>query len=222
MPQSLTGLRNCLLEGDKSQSVSICSGLLAEGVGRKEIVLESIEGAMEKLDEKCTAEHFNLLEIMLTGRAVMACMKVLFPPEKPPENYRATLVIGSLKGDVHDLGKNIFKALCVASGYEVIDCGKDCSLETFAQRAKETRADAVGVTGLISSVVPQVKELRTNMEKQGLPNLLILAGGAALRQLSADALNVDLVAQHAFEGLRFLNDHFPEELVNQPSETHAS
>jgi methanogenic corrinoid protein MtbC1 len=210
MNSSLKDLQNLLLEGDKKRSVSLCSELLESGVSRERIILESVESAMAVLDSKCTAQQFNLLEIMLTGRAVMACMKVLFPPEAPPTVYRATLVLASLKGDVHDLGKNIFKAVCIGAGYEVIDCGKDCPPEVLATRAAESNAGAACVSGLISSVVPQVKQLKDVLENHELSGTLCLAGGAALRQLPAETLNVDFVAQDAFEGLHWLNKHFPK------------
>ncbi len=215
MGQSIDDLRELLLEGDKARAASLCSVLQSDGLGRDRIVLEGIEGAMNVLDDRCTAEHFNLLEIMLTGRAVMACLKVLFPPGATPPDYRATLVLGSLKGDVHDLGKNIFKAICLASGYQVIDCGKDCPAELLVRHAKESHADAVGISGLISSVVPKVKGIRQTLREHGLPDVLLLAGGAALRQLPADTLNVDFVAGDAFEGLHRLNRAFPAKSHSQ-------
>jgi len=81
---------------------------------------------MRQLDEKCTMEQFNLLEIMLTGRAATEVIKYLFPSGQIVTARKGTIVLAVLEGDVHDIGKNILKMILIASGYRVVDCGKNC------------------------------------------------------------------------------------------------
>jgi dimethylamine corrinoid protein len=80
---------------------------------------------MDGMSAKCTTEQFNLLEIMLTGRAAMAVAREVFP-EGPMASTRGTVVIATPQGDVHDLGKNITRMVLISKGFRVIDCGKDC------------------------------------------------------------------------------------------------
>lgn len=193
-----------LLDGDVGAALTETRNLSVAGVGTEVIVTEGVEAAMARLDAKCTVEQFNLLEIMLAGRAVMSVIRELFPA---PESYPATkgtVVVASLEGDVHDLGKNILKAVLTARRYRVVDCGKDCPLETLVDVAEKETALAVSVSGLITSVIPQVRLLRDRLTDRGLGNIVVVAGGAALKQASADSLNVDFVADTAFDGLHYL------------------
>jgi methanogenic corrinoid protein MtbC1 len=90
------------------------------------------------------------------------------------------------------------------NGYKVIDCGKDCHVDKLIETAWEQSADAICITGLITTVIPQVKTVKELAEKRGLGHIKILAGGAALKQATAKDLRVDFVADTAFDGVRFL------------------
>jgi dimethylamine corrinoid protein len=193
-----------LLDGDQVQAVVAVQKLRTDGCPRRRIITEAVEAAMERLDAKCTVEQFNLLEIMLCGRAVMGVMNALYPPDQPPPQTKATVVTGALEGDVHDLGKNILKIVLSASGYRVIDCGKDCPIQKIIDAAVQESALAVGVSGLITTVIPGLRLLRGRMIDQGLGHVKLIAGGAALKQASAESLNVDYVAQTTFDGLHYL------------------
>jgi len=197
-------LINHLLDGDQAQAVVAVKKLRMAGCPPRRIIIEAVEAAMGRLDAKCTVEQFNLLEIMLCGRAVMGVMNELYPPDQPPPQTKATVVTGALEGDVHDLGKNILKIVLTASGYRVIDCGKDCPIQKIIDAAAQESALAIGISGLITMVIPGLRRLRAKMIAQGLGHVKLMAGGAALKQASADSLNVDYVAQNTFDGLHYL------------------
>jgi 5-methyltetrahydrofolate--homocysteine methyltransferase len=170
------------------------------------VVTAGIETAMSRLDEKCTVEHFNLLEIMLAGRAVGAVIKELYPDGMPREAKKHTFLIATLQGDVHELGKNIVKSVLSAKGYCIIDCGKDCSLDRLVHTAEQERVQAMLISGLITSVVPQVRQLRGALMAKGLADVQVVAGGAVLKQASAEELKVDYVAQNAFDCAHYLDE----------------
>jgi methylmalonyl-CoA mutase cobalamin-binding domain/chain len=197
-------LVEALLKGDQAEAVSEVRTLREAGVETERIVVEGIEKAMEQMDGKCTIDQFNLLEIMLVGRAVMSVMKELFPRGTVERPTRGTVVIASLEGDVHDLGKNIVKMVLTGKGYKVIDCGKDCPLGKLIDVAEQQHADAIGISGLITTVIPRVKKARDLLEQRGLGHIKILAGGAALKQATAESLEVDFVAETAFDLPRYL------------------
>jgi methanogenic corrinoid protein MtbC1 len=194
-----------LLDGDQAGALTETRKLRDAGVGCEMIVTQGIEAAMERLDAKCTVEQFNLLEIMLSGRAVMGVIKELYPPADPPPGTKGSVVVGAMEGDVHDLGKNILKAVLTARRYRVVDCGKDCSVETIIDTAERETAFAISVSGLITSVIPQVRLLRDRLIERGMGHVKLLAGGAALKQASAASLKVDFVADTAFDGLHYLD-----------------
>jgi dimethylamine corrinoid protein len=193
-----------LLDGDQARSVAEARHLRDAGVGIERIVTDGIGTAMAQLEGKCTIDEFNLLEIMLVGRAVMGVMKDMFPLGLPEETDRATVVLASLEGDVHDLGKNMVRMVFTAMGYRVIDCGRSCPLARLIDTAEQRQADAIAISGLITTVIPQAKRVKDLLERRGLGHIRILAGGAALKQATAESLNVDFVAGTAFDGARYL------------------
>lgn len=205
-------LIDALLDGDQSRSVTEAFKLRNAGVDAECIVVEGIGAAMERLDGKCTVEQFNFLEIMVVGRAVMGVIRELFPHGSPQGASRGVVVVASLEGDVHDLGKNIVKMVLAGRGYRVIDCGKDCPLDKLIDMSEQQSADAICISGLITTVIPQVKRARDLLERRGLGRIRVLAGGAALKQGTAEGLKVDYVAETAFDGVRYLEGTVGERL----------
>lgn len=204
----MDALLQALLDGEQTESINEARRLRAAGVEISQIVTDGVEAAMAQLDAKCTVEQFNLLEIMLSGRAVMSVMRDLYPTNAPQELIhpsKGTVIVGSLEGDVHDLGKNIVKMILTVSGYRVVDCGKDCPVDRLIDIAEKESALAIGVSGLITTVLPQVRRLRDRLAERGLGKIKVMAGGAALKQSFAENLNVDFLAQNAFDGLHYLD-----------------
>jgi hypothetical protein len=125
MSPDLAELIAALIDGDRDRSLRIVADLERGGMRPVDLVGHGIEKAMAALDRKCTAEQFNLLEIMLAGRAVMAVIRHLFPADAQVPDPVAKVVVAVLEGDIHDIGKAILKVLLAGSRFQVIDCGKD-------------------------------------------------------------------------------------------------
>ena len=192
-----------LLEGATAPALTEARRLRDTCLDGLERVVVALEEAMEGMSAKCTSEQFKLLEIMLTGRAAMAVAHELFPDGQAPSS-KGTVVIATPEGDVHDLGKNLTRMILTSKGFRVVDCGKDCPVATMIRAVAQEGAFALLVSGLISSVIPTVRQLRGLLRDEGLEAVTLVAGGAALKQCSADALKVDHVASDAFDGVRYL------------------
>ncbi len=205
MTADLESLVQALTDGERERSLEVVAALVSGGTRALDIITAGVEPAMAALDRKCTAEQFNLLEIMLAGRAVMAVIRRLFPEEAALPTPRGSVVVAVLEGDIHDIGKAIVKVLLQGSRFRVIDCGKDASTAAVIAAAAQSGAEAICVSGLISSVIPQVRGLKPALAQAGLAHVPVLAGGAALKQCEASALNVDHVCQTAFDAIAYLN-----------------
>ena len=144
---SLSKLIAPIFDGDCTEAVCQAELLSSAGFTPQHIVIHGVEAAMSALDAKCTVEHFNLLEIMLAGRAVMEVMKFLYPTGTAKADSKATVVMASLEGDVHDLGKNILKIVLMGGGYRVVDCGKDCPLGSYSSRRNKNSPWRSGSAG---------------------------------------------------------------------------
>ena len=200
----MDSLISYIMEGETNLAIAEVNRQIEAGVHREQIIVEAIQKAMELLGTKCTAEQFNLLEIMLAGRTATLIMKELYPDANEDPSTKGTVVIATLEGDVHDIGKNIVKTILITQGYKVIDCGKNCPIQTIVDAAETENAIAVLVSGLITTVIPQVKVIKQALVDNNLPDIKVFAGGAALKQFTADSLNVDNVGETAFDVLRFL------------------
>jgi len=194
-----------LIDGDNTRAVTEAGRLVRSGVERERIVTDGLEVAMRQLESKCTLEQFNLLEIMIAGRAVMEVMNHIYPGGTMPVSPKGTIVIATLEGDVHDLGKNILRMVLIASGYRVVDCGKDCPINLLIATAKQENARAVCVSGLITPLIPVVRQVKGCLAEAGLAEVLVIAGGAALKMVSAENLNVDCVCDSAFDAVNYLD-----------------
>ena len=202
----LNSLIAAILEGDSVESVSQAQHLRRSGVSPEYIVVQGVEVAMSALDTKCTLEQFNLLEIMLAGRAVTEVMKIIYPAGMSTAGTKGTIVIATLEGDVHDLGKNILKMVLIGKGYRVVDCGKDCPLQKLIEVTEAEHPLALGISGLITPIIPLVRQVKDQLAIRGLDQVKVVVGGAALKQSTADKLNVDFVAESAFDGLHYLEE----------------
>jgi uroporphyrinogen decarboxylase len=139
------------------------------------------------------------------GAGVNSVLGRLFPAgEEKDGHHKGTVVLAALEGDVHDLGKNLVRTVLRTRGFHVVDLGKNVSIETIIEGCKKEKPLAVGISGLLTLVVPQVKKLRPALEEAGLDRVLVLAGGAALKQGTPGMLNVDFVAESVFDGVNFL------------------
>lgn len=207
---SMRHLIDALLAGDHKQALALAVALRQAGQSVEDIVRGGIQPAMDALDSRCTVEQFNLLEIMLTGRAVSAVARELFPDASEPPDPRATIVVTALEGDIHDIGKNILKMVLIGHRYKVVDCGKDVPVDSVLARVQDSGAAALCVSGLITSVIPKVRTLRAGLDALGLADVRLLAGGAALKQSTAESLKVDFVGQSAFEAAAYLNRFWRE------------
>jgi len=197
-------LIQALLNGQRAEAVCRAKELLESGVDREKIVVDGLEEAMTRLDGKCTLEQFNLLEIMLVGRAATAVLKEIYPDGQPPRDTRGTVVIAALEGDIHDIGKNIVGMVLATKGIRVIDRGTDCSVDQVVAVAEREQAMAIMISGLITTVIPQVRTIKELLNRKGLTHIRVLAGGAALKQSTARSLGVDYVAGTVFDGVHYL------------------
>ena len=201
----MSDLIAAILEGDCAASLSQTKHLCQCGASPEQLVTHGIEAAMLTLDEKCTLQQFNLLEIMLAGRAVMEVMKFLFPAGTAMAHTKGVVVVATPEGDVHDLGKNILKIVLTGGGYHVIDCGKDCPLRKLIEVTEKERPLAIGISGLITPIIPLVRQVKDQLLLRKLDGVKVIAGGAALKQSSPSQLNVNFVADSAFDGLHYLD-----------------
>ena len=207
---TMKSLVAAILEGDGEAAISHAERLRESGVGSRDIVVHGVEAAMAKLDEKCTLEQFNLLEIMLAGRAVTEVMKVLQPAGEATMDTKGAVVDSDPGRAMFTISaKTFLKWSSVGKGYarfakEVKVRAAETASSKPTNTTEKERPLAIGISG---SDHPGHVAGKTGEAAVGPSRVLgvkVIAGGAALKQSSTGNLNVDFVAETAFDILRFL------------------
>jgi dimethylamine corrinoid protein len=192
-----------VLRGDSRQARERAAALVEQGASPQSIVVDGLAPAMLELDSKCSVEDFDLLSIMLAGRCVLQVIDLLFAGDATPQPSwsKGVAILGTIQGDVHDLGKNIVRAVFTGAGYQVVDLGVGVPPRRFVEAATESQADFIMVSSLLTTSLRNIKLIRDLLPEGS--DVLLLAGGAAVEQTSAEDLNVDFAAANVFDGLRF-------------------
>ena len=209
---TIKDIKQAIIAGENEHAVAIANTLINRGVTPAEIIINGVTKAMEYLDKKCTIQEFCLLELMLAGRAAMDVIDHLCAEGTLNDGAsldsnpfsRKKIILGTIKGDIHEIGKNIFSMVMKSYGYNVIDMGKDVDPADLVMSTIDHKADFIAVSSLITTTIPHVREIRKYAANRGDHTVKIIAGGAALRQSSAEYLNVDYVADTVFDGLHYI------------------
>jgi dimethylamine corrinoid protein len=198
----MDSLVTSVLKGNHHEAREQAARLLEAGVPPQSIVVDGLSAAMTQLDSKCSVEDFDLLQIMLAGRCVLQVMDLLYGESSETHSWsKSVAVLGTIDGDVHDLGKNIVKAIFSGAGYQLIDLGAGVSPKRFVEAAIEAQADFILVSSLLTTTLRHIKEIRGMLPAGS--RVFVVAGGAAVEQISASDLNVDYATASVFDGLSF-------------------
>lgn len=226
----LKELSSLVQHGENRQAVALADKLLTESETPDQII-SAISDGLKELRNKCTIENFQLLDVLLASRAMIEVVDECLAHhlegvmDNAAENYenkcaaekKRTLVIGTIQGDVHDLGKHVVATLCRFNDLRVVNLGKDVPVENFVEAAFLEKADFVGVSSLMTVCLDKVREIKPALEKRGLTDIQVIGGGSAVVQSSAEILNLDYKAVDAFDGLNYLSRSRSNEKI--PSRT---
>jgi 5-methyltetrahydrofolate--homocysteine methyltransferase len=197
-------LRECIVEFRVNEIGQVAQEAIDAGVSPLEVVTKGMSRGMSIIGQQYEKGELFLSELIMAGETMKEGMKVLEPYlEKNPGKKLGTVVIGTVKGDLHDIGKNIVKSLLVARGFETHDLGVDVPPEEFVERIRDTSTDILGLSALLTTTIPEIKNTIDAIEKASLRNRLkIIVGGAALTEEVAKELGADAYAENAVIGAK--------------------
>jgi methylmalonyl-CoA mutase cobalamin-binding domain/chain len=194
-----------LVNLDEQNVNETCKKCLGQGVKPTEI-LEALKDGMDKIGEKFERGEYFLSELVMAGEIMKEAMATLNPYLKV-ETARAKgkIVLGTIVGDLHDIGKNIAKTFLLSAGFEVYDLGIDVPPLEFVKKAKEVGADVIGISALLSITVPVSAEVVKLLEREGLrKKVKVIVGGAATRKEHEKMFSVDATVNDAIEGIKII------------------
>ncbi len=196
---SLDQLSKLVEDGEAEDSVAMARELLAAGADPLEI-LDKLTQTMQRIGALFANLDIFLPEVMLAGEALTAVVDIVKPELKVTERVLAKgkVVIGVVKGDLHEIGKNIVKLMLETNGFEVKDLGYDVDSLDFIKAAEEMGADFIGASALMTTTLPGQEEIIEFLKDKGLRDKYkVVIGGAPASQLWADKIKADLYCEDA-------------------------
>ncbi|MBQ3970686.1 MAG: homocysteine S-methyltransferase family protein [Selenomonadaceae bacterium] len=190
----LSAIKLAVIDGEKDSIAELVEKAIQEGHDTNEITEKSLTAAMTDIGEDFGAGRMFLPQVLLsaeTMREAFNKLKELLPAQSTAD--KGTFVIATVKGDVHDLGKNITGALLANSGFKLIDLGKDVDSQEIVKAAIENSADIVGLCALMTTTMVQIDKVIKELHEAG-SKAKVMVGGAALTQEYADAAGADAYA----------------------------
>ncbi|MCP4385123.1 MAG: cobalamin-binding protein [Hyphomicrobiales bacterium] len=211
-------LYEAVLGGNKQVAVESTQRALDDGVDPQIIIDNGMIPAMAEAGRRFENEEFYVPELLLAARAMKAALALIRPLLAEGGADRAgSVVLGTVKGDLHDIGKNLVAAMLEGAGFEVIDLGTDVEPERFVEVLKETGADILGLSALLTVTKPAMKDTIDALEEAGIRDeVKVMVGGAPLTAGYADEIQADAFADNASSAVRVAQELVADLARDQP------
>ena len=185
--------------GQKDAVLAQVQEALDQGHPAQEVLKQGLIAAMDIVGQKMEAEEMFIPEVLRAAKTMEAGLELLQPHLAVGDlQVSGTVVIGTVKGDLHDIGKNLVAMLLSSAGFRVVDLGINVTPETFAEKVRETNADFLGMSALLTTTMPQMQETLRALETAGVrEQVRVLVGGAPVTQGWADEIGADGYASDA-------------------------
>ena len=199
----LDRLRDCIVNLDIDGVQQACKDSLAAGLPPFRAVMEGMAKGMDIVGQKYEAKEYFLAELIMAGETMKEGMKILQPHLKPGDlKVAGKVVIGTVRGDLHDIGKNIVATLLKAAAFDIVDLGTDVPAEKFVEAVRERKPDIMGMSALLTVTMTEMETVIKELEKAGLRGKVkVIIGGAPITSDYAKKIGADAAARDAVEGV---------------------
>ena len=198
-------LKELVKNGKAKESADEVAKLLAGGTDAEMILNKALIPAMDEVGDLFQKGEFFVPELLVAARAMQRATEMIRPKlQEKGVKSRGKVVLGTVRGDLHDIGKNLVKMMVEGAGFEVIDLGIDVSPEKFVQAIKEHKAGLMGMSALLTTTMMAMKDTINLLKSQGVRNQVkVMVGGAPLRKDFADEIGADFYGKDATEAKNY-------------------
>jgi 5-methyltetrahydrofolate--homocysteine methyltransferase len=199
MTDILAALAKAVIEGDMGATPGLTQQALEDGLEPEQVLNQGLMPGMEHVGEEFRSGNMFVPEVLLAARAMQASMDLLRPLlVETNARMAGKIVIGTVKGDLHDIGKNLVAMMCEGAGFEITDLGRDVAPERFVQAVKEQNADIVAMSALLTTTMRSMELTVKAIQEAGLRDQVkVMIGGAPVTQEYADKIGADGYAGNA-------------------------
>lgn len=193
---TLEHIYQSVIEGDMSSATEGVNTALAEDIAASEILNKGLIAAMTEVGRLFEEGEYFVPEMLIAARAMQASVAILKPKLLEADiKPLGKVVIGTVKGDLHDIGKNLVAMMLEGAGFEIIDLGTDVPPEKFVAAIKDNGAEFIGMSALLTTTMPAMKTSIEALKEAGIrENVKVLIGGAPVTQKYADEIGADVYA----------------------------
>ena len=189
----LSKLYDSILNGDEKSALQVTNEALDQGANPSELITRWMIPAMDEVGRLFEAQDYYVPELLLAGRAMKAALEPLRPLlAASGAQPTGRVVLGTVKGDLHDIGKNLVGSMLEGAGFEVFDLGIDVPSEKFVQAAREHQADIVALSALLTVTMPEMEKAIEALRSAGIRGRVkVLIGGAPVSRGYAEQIGAD-------------------------------
>ncbi len=204
----LQALYDYTLVGNKPEVVELTDKGVALGMAPESMLFEALIPALEEVGARFERGDFFVPEMLIAGRAMSGALEILRPLLAATDTEPiGTFLMGTVKGDVHDIGKNLVDIMLEGAGFKVVDIGVQVTPEKFIEAIHEHKPDVVGFSAFLTTTMPMFKVNIEALEKAGLrDDVIIMVGGAPVTQEYADVVGADGYAADAATATRLAKE----------------
>lgn len=186
-------LRQAVIDGGEDVATAMTAALLATGASPREILDEALLPAMDIVGARMREGECFIPEVLLSARVMQACLDLLRPQMAAGESASAgSVVIGTVEGDLHDIGKNLVAMLLQGAGFTVVNLGTGVGAEAFVAAVREHSPQILGMSALLTTTLPKMAETIAALTAAGLrDSVKVMVGGAPVTAAYADELGAD-------------------------------
>lgn len=194
-----------VLKGNKDRIVDFAKEAVKEGTSPDEVINEMLIPAINDVGELFNQKKYFLPQLIASAEAMKLAIEYLEPllEQKGDGGQLPTIVVATVEGDIHDIGKNLVVLMLKNYGYHVIDMGKDVPCEEIVAKAKEVHADFIGLSALMTTTMMRMQEIVDAVRAQELP-IKVIIGGAVITQSFADEIGADGYSKDAAECVKLV------------------
>jgi corrinoid protein of di/trimethylamine methyltransferase len=195
----LKQLYESVVNGDAKKTQALTQQALAEGVDPLNLVNDYMVPAMDEVGRRFEANEYFVPELLISARAMKAALEIIRPLlTARGDQPLGRVAIGTVKGDLHDIGKNLVGSLLEGGGFEVIDLGVNVTPEKFIATIHEKKANIIAMSALLTTTMPSMKTTIDALTQAGVRNKVkVLIGGAPITQKYADEIGADGYSENA-------------------------
>jgi 5-methyltetrahydrofolate--homocysteine methyltransferase len=186
-------LRQAIIDGNEGVATAMTQALLATGATPREILDEALLPGMEVVGARMREGECFIPEVLLSARVMQACLDILRPQMAEGEGAgMGTIVIGTVEGDLHDIGKNLVGMLLQGAGFTVVNLGTGVTAADFVAAVKEHSPAIVGMSALLTTTLPHMSETLAQLKAEGLrDSVKVMVGGAPVTAAYAEEIGAD-------------------------------